>query len=291
MWQTTRWLIIFIETGETGLSRTSLFSRGWLHVGGLPDGEHGGGFRGLRRGRLAGSGRDAFPVGRRGSLPQRRETGCSRMSPAHPVWIAPTYPYVHWGVNFLDYDNDTWPDVYIVNGHALHNANLFGSSYPQPSLLFRNSGKGKYTEVSETSGKALSVPRVSRGATFGDYDNDGDVDIFINNNNSPATLLRNEGGNQESLVDREACGGSQGSGVRCRRSEVRSRRSRVRGRGWRWGRNPTSVIRISPFQSERHRGAGDLMGGRAKTGEGGSERIQLYVAYGFSTSLRYRIGR
>ncbi len=60
-----------------------------------------------------------------------------------------------------------------------------------------------------------------------------------------------------------------------------------------WKSQGTGTLGIGapPFQSERHRGAGDLMGGRAKTGEGGPERVQLYVAYGFSTSLRYRIGR
>ena len=159
----------------------------------------------------------------------------------------PTYPYVHWGVNFLDYDNDSWPDVYIVNGHALHNANLFGSSYPQPSLLFRNSGKGKYTEVSETSGKALSVPRVSRGATFGDYDNDGDVDIFINNNNSPATLLRNEGGNQNHWLTVKLVGGArgQGEGIGGQGSGVGGQGLEVGGGGGSEIRPPSSESRLS----------------------------------------------
>jgi len=118
-----------------------------------------------------------------------------------------SYPYVHWGVHFLDYDNNGWVDLLMVNGHVLDNAELVGSAHAQPPLLFRNGENGKFLEVAQAAG--LSAPRVSRGAAFGDYDDDGDVDVFINNNNGPATLLMNDGGNQGHWIRVKLVGGKR----------------------------------------------------------------------------------
>ena len=115
-----------------------------------------------------------------------------------------TLPYVGWSLGFLDYNNDGRLDVFITTGHTLDNAELFDPSttYRQQNLLFRNEGprdRGRhplFTDVSSVVGPGLSISASSRGAAFGDYDNDGDVDLFAVNVNEPAMLLRNDGGNQ-----------------------------------------------------------------------------------------------
>ena len=113
---------------------------------------------------------------------------------------AVTLPYFKWAVEFLDYNNDGLLDLFVANGHLQENISLFSdSTYPQGDLLFRNArqqdGTYHFTDVSTAVGLTQLPRKVSRGAAFGDYDNDGDIDIFLNNSNQPATLLRNEGGN------------------------------------------------------------------------------------------------
>jgi len=68
--------------------------------------------------------------------------------------------------------------------------------YKQPPLLFRNIGKGKFEDVSKSAGAELTRPIVARGAAYGDFDHDGDLDILISTNNGPAYLFRNDGGNR-----------------------------------------------------------------------------------------------
>ena len=113
---------------------------------------------------------------------------------------AVTLPYFKWAVEFLDYDNDGLLDLFVANGHLQENISLFSeSTYPQMDLVFRNvrrqNGTHHFTDTSTEVGLAELPKKVSRAAAFGDYDNDGDTDIFLNNSNQPATLLRNEGGN------------------------------------------------------------------------------------------------
>ena len=113
---------------------------------------------------------------------------------------AVTLPYFKWAVEFFDYNNDGLLDLFVANGHLQENISLFSdSTYPQIDLLFRNThqqnGTHHFADVSTEVGLTRLPKRVSRGAAFGDYDNDGDIDIFLNNSNQPATLLRNEGGN------------------------------------------------------------------------------------------------
>jgi hypothetical protein len=107
-----------------------------------------------------------------------------------------------WGTDFFDYDNDGDKDLFVANGHLfpqLSRANL-GVNYPQPNQLFENQGDGTFTDVSNTRGAGLRVEKVSRGASFGDFDNDGDVDIFVLDLNDLPTLLRNEGGNRNNWL-------------------------------------------------------------------------------------------
>lgn len=109
---------------------------------------------------------------------------------------APTLPHVGWGIGFLDYDNDGWPDLLMVHGHVLDNAHRVGSVYKQPAILFRNTGDGRFVDVTGDVEDGLSIPQPGRGAAFGDVDNDGDVDVFVLSVNGAARLLRNEAGNR-----------------------------------------------------------------------------------------------
>ena len=113
---------------------------------------------------------------------------------------AVTLPYFKWAVEFFDYDNDGLLDLFVANGHLQENIALFSdSTYPQSDLLFHNTRRQDSTyhfrDASAEVGLTRLPKMVSRGAAFGDYDNDGDIDIFLNNSNQPATLLRNDGGN------------------------------------------------------------------------------------------------
>jgi len=112
-------------------------------------------------------------------------------------------PYLGWGTAFFDYDNDGWLDLIVVNGHVypqVDRADL-GTSYRQRILLFHNNRDGTFSEVAADHGQALMVPRVSRGAAFGDIDNDGDIDIVIENLDGKPTILRNDGGNRNNWIN------------------------------------------------------------------------------------------
>ena len=119
-----------------------------------------------------------------------------------------TYSYLGWGINFFDYDNDGYKDIFVANGHVLDNVVEIDRSttYPQQNLLFRNLGDGTFADVTNQVGSGLALRKVSRGAAFGDYDNDGDIDILISNWNQSADLLRNEGGNLNNWVQFRAVG-------------------------------------------------------------------------------------
>ena len=113
-----------------------------------------------------------------------------------------SFEFLAWGTGFFDYDNDGDKDLFVANGHLfpqLDRANL-GVSYAQTNQLFENLGDGTFSDVSEISGQGLHIKKVSRGVSFGDYDNDGDLDIFVLNLNDIPTFLRNEGGNKNNWL-------------------------------------------------------------------------------------------
>ena len=114
----------------------------------------------------------------------------------------PSFPLLSWGCGLVDVDNDGWRDLFVANGHIHDNIDQFDDigDYAQPKQLFRNLRTGTFLDMSSKSGKALIEPQVSRGAAFGDYDNDGDTDVLINNLQGLATLLRNDGGNAGSWI-------------------------------------------------------------------------------------------
>ncbi len=101
---------------------------------------------------------------------------------------------VGFGTGFFDADNDGWRDLFIANGHILDNIEDTHDvlTYRQPDQLFRNRGDSTFQEISAKAGAYFQRAGVSRGALFGDYDNDGDVDLIVTQSNGPVTLLRNE---------------------------------------------------------------------------------------------------
>jgi enediyne biosynthesis protein E4 len=111
-------------------------------------------------------------------------------------------PYVGWGTAFFDYDNDGWPDLMVANGHVYPQVDSVatGTHYAQRILLFQNDGNGIFSEIASQAGEALMVPRVSRGAAFGDIDNDGDIDVVLENLDGSPTILSNNGGNRNNWI-------------------------------------------------------------------------------------------
>ncbi len=106
----------------------------------------------------------------------------------------PTLLPLAWGTGFVDFDNDGWLDLFFANGHLHNNISELEEIgvYKQQNQLFRNRGDGVYTDISGLSGEGLLIEKSSRGAVFGDYDNDGDLDILVTNINDPPDLLRND---------------------------------------------------------------------------------------------------
>ena len=108
--------------------------------------------------------------------------------------------YVGWGTDLFDYDNDGDLDIFVANGHTFQYLDNYDLLIPQKDQFFRYDGDGVFTDVSAATGIAALPYRVGRGVAFGDYDNDGDVDIFIVNNHDRGVLLRNEGGNRNNWL-------------------------------------------------------------------------------------------
>jgi hypothetical protein len=107
-------------------------------------------------------------------------------------------PLVGWGVKFFDYDNDGWLDLFVANGHVYPQIEgaFPGGQYRQRKLLYRNLRNGSFADLSNELGEALKERRASRGAAFGDYDEDGDLDVVVNDLDGPPMLLRNDGGSK-----------------------------------------------------------------------------------------------
>jgi hypothetical protein len=102
--------------------------------------------------------------------------------------------FVSWGAGLLDLDNDGNPDIFLVTGQVYPELEPVNPKYPRkgPRILFRNLGNGTFSELPIEDQPALAARYVSRGCAFGDFDNDGDLDILIMNQNDPPSLLRND---------------------------------------------------------------------------------------------------
>ena len=110
--------------------------------------------------------------------------------------------YLGFGVGFFDFDNDGWKDLFLANGHVYSQiaGRKLHVSYKEPKVLYRNLKNGHFEDVSSKAGPALQAQNVARGCAFGDFDNDGDVDVIVNNLDGPPTLLRNDGGNKNNWI-------------------------------------------------------------------------------------------
>ena len=127
--------------------------------------------------------------------------------------------YVAWGCGFIDYDNDGWPDIVQVNGHVYPEVDQynFGESFKNPRLVYRNLGDGHFRDVSAQMGSGITERFSSRGAAFGDYDNDGGMDVLVLNLNDLPSLLRNEGGNRQNWIKLKLIG------THCNRTAIGAR--------------------------------------------------------------------
>jgi len=149
----------------------------------------------------------------------------------------PTLPFTGFGAGWLDVDNDGWLDLLTVNGAVTQNVDAVARREPfslqQRKQLFRNRGNGTFEDVSARGGPAIMTPDVSRGAAFGDLDNDGDIDVVVGNASGPLRLLRNAVGQRRHWLGLRLVGRTE------RRDMLGARVAVVRGDGsivWRRAR-------------------------------------------------------
>jgi enediyne biosynthesis protein E4 len=127
--------------------------------------------------------------------------------------------YVAWGCGFIDYDNDGWPDLMQINGHVYPEiaGHEVGQTYKNPRIVYQNQGNGRFMDVSAAMGPGINEHYSSRGAAFGDYDNDGDIDVLVLNMNDLPSLLRNDGGNKQNWIKIKLIG------TKCNRTAIGTR--------------------------------------------------------------------
>ena len=111
---------------------------------------------------------------------------------------ASSYDRLAFGINFFDFDSDGDDDLYVANGHIDEDIERFDpqARYAQRDQLYRNEGDGRFSDISDFAGPGLMIERVGRGSATADYDNDGDLDVFVLNTSEPAVLLRNDSDEQ-----------------------------------------------------------------------------------------------
>ncbi len=127
--------------------------------------------------------------------------------------------FVAWGCGFIDYDNDGWSDIVQVNGHVYPEIDHynFGETFKNPRLVYKNLGNGHFKDVSATMGPGMTAKYSSRGAAFGDFDNDGGMDVLILNMNELPSLLKNVGGNKQNWIKIKLVG------TKCNRTAIGAR--------------------------------------------------------------------
>jgi hypothetical protein len=119
-----------------------------------------------------------------------------------------TIPYMGWGTGCVDFDNDGWADLFVVNGHVYPQVESLatGMKYRQRKLVFLNRKDGKFADVSDSVGDAVKIVQASRGAAFGDLDNDGKIDVVVENIDGLPMVLHNAGTNANHWITFELVG-------------------------------------------------------------------------------------
>jgi hypothetical protein len=125
-----------------------------------------------------------------------------------PAGVGITTRWLGWGCGFVDADNNGWLDIFLVNGHVYPEVEKLTTEagYAQRKMLYRNLGNGRFEDFSDRAGPGVIEPSSSRGCAFGDYDNDGDIDILINPVNRTPELLRCDSSNQNNWISIKALG-------------------------------------------------------------------------------------
>ncbi len=134
--------------------------------------------------------------------------------------------YVAWGCGFIDFDNDGWTDIVQINGHVYPEIDKynFGETFKNPRLVYKNLGNGRFKDVSSEMGPGITARYSSRGAAFGDYDNDGGMDMLILNMNDLPSLLHNVGGNKQNWIKLKLVG------TKCNRTAIGARARVITGK-------------------------------------------------------------
>jgi hypothetical protein len=180
-------------------------------------------------------------------------------------------PYMGWGVGLVDVDNDGLHDLFVANGHVYPDIDgqRLGTAYLQPKRLFRNLGNKRFRDITNEVGGGLLLKKSSRGAAFGDYDDDGDIDVVVVNLDGRPTLLRNDTPNANHWATFRLVGGATRLSERADRIGMNSNRDGIGARirlqaGGRW-------------QTHEVRGDGSFMSHndlRAHFGLGNADEIQ-----------------
>jgi enediyne biosynthesis protein E4 len=116
--------------------------------------------------------------------------------------------YLGWGCGFVDFDNDGWADILICNGHVYPEVEQLKTEagYAQRKLLYRNLRNGRFEEVTDLAGPGITSPNACRGCAFGDFDNDGDIDMVVNTVNGLPQLLRSDSSTGNNSIKVKAIG-------------------------------------------------------------------------------------
>jgi enediyne biosynthesis protein E4 len=125
-----------------------------------------------------------------------------------PSGLGITTRWLGWGCGFADVDNNGWLDIFLVNGHVYPEVEKLTTEagYAQRKVLYRNLQNGRFEDVTDRAGSDVARPSPARGCAFGDYDNDGDIDILINPVNAAPELLRCDASNQNGWLTIKAVG-------------------------------------------------------------------------------------